>query len=219
MPRTHASRHATRTTASSGSCDRRPARDRVGDPRCCSRWGCNRGRERKPDMQAVVGAGCYPSLLPAISDRQLPFDGVMRMPREDLPTGRQAARVHWRRDLRARRARRCVDRSRPVGNVPAAGPDAPAHCPSSGASVWASDSSGVEASDSPAVNGHLFLPDCGHLFSPSAAMISLHWWPSFLPSTWVPLGSGQGLHPLAGGRLGEPVAVLAFGDQDVGVME
>jgi hypothetical protein len=150
MPRTHASRHATRTTASSGPCDRRPDRDRVGDPRCCSRWGCNRGRERKPDMQAVVGAGCYPSLLPAISDRQLPFDGVMRMPREDLPTGRQAARVHWRRDLRARRARRCVDRSRPVGNVPAAGPDAPAHCPSSGASVWASDSSGVEASDSPA---------------------------------------------------------------------
>ena len=29
-------------------CDRRPARDRAGDPRCCSRWGCNSGRERKP---------------------------------------------------------------------------------------------------------------------------------------------------------------------------
>ena len=71
----------TRTTASSGRCDRRPARDRVGDPRCCSRWGCNSGRERRPDMQAVVGAGCYPALLPAMSDRQLPVDGVMRMPR------------------------------------------------------------------------------------------------------------------------------------------
>ena len=73
----------TPTTASSGPCDRRPARDHVGDPRCCSRWGCNSGRERKPDMQAVVGAGCYPSLLPAISDRQLPADGAMRMPRKE----------------------------------------------------------------------------------------------------------------------------------------
>ena len=82
LPRTHASRHATRTTASSGPCDRRPARDRVGDPRCCSRWGCNSGRERKPDMQAVVGAGCYPSLVPGVSDRQLPVDGAMPMPRQ-----------------------------------------------------------------------------------------------------------------------------------------
>ena len=80
-PRTHASLHKTRTTASSRPCDRRPARDRVGDPRCCSRWGCNSGPERKPAYEAIVGAGRQPSLLSGISDRQLPVDGAVRMPR------------------------------------------------------------------------------------------------------------------------------------------
>ena len=32
-------------------------------------------------------------------------------------------------------------------------------------------------------------------------------------------GLGQGLDSLPGGCLGEPVAVLAFGDQDVGVVQ
>ena len=81
LPRTHASRHTTRTTGSSRPCDRRPARDRVGDPRCCSRWGCNSGPERKPAHGAIVGAGRQPSLLSGISDRQLPVDGAVRMPR------------------------------------------------------------------------------------------------------------------------------------------
>jgi hypothetical protein len=80
-PRTRASLHKTRTTASSRTCDRRPARDRVGDPRCCSRWGCNSGPERKPSCEAIVGAGRHPSLLSGVSDRQLPVDGAVRMPR------------------------------------------------------------------------------------------------------------------------------------------
>jgi hypothetical protein len=67
-PRTHASRHTTRTTGSSRlPCDRRPARDRVGDPRCCSRWGCNSGPERKPAYEAIVGAGRQPSLLSVLA--------------------------------------------------------------------------------------------------------------------------------------------------------
>jgi hypothetical protein len=76
-PRTHASRHTTRTTGSSRPRDRRPARDRVGDPRCCSRWGCNSGLGRKPAYEAIVGAGRQPSLLSGISDRQLPVDGAV----------------------------------------------------------------------------------------------------------------------------------------------
>ncbi len=85
MPRTDASRHTTRTAGSSRPCDRRPARDRVGDPRCCSRWGCNSGLERKPAYEAIVGAGRQPSLLSGISDRQLPVDGAVRMPRFRSP--------------------------------------------------------------------------------------------------------------------------------------
>ena len=81
MPRTRASLHKTRTTASSRTCDRRPAQDRVGDPRCCSRWGCNSGPERKPACEAIVGGGRHPSLLSGVSDRQLPVDGAVRMPR------------------------------------------------------------------------------------------------------------------------------------------
>ena len=83
--RSHASRRTTRTTGSSRPCDRRPARDRVGDPRCCSRWGCNSGPERKPAYEAIVGAGRQPSLLSGISDRQLPVDGAVRMPRTQSP--------------------------------------------------------------------------------------------------------------------------------------
>ena len=69
------------------------------------------------------------------------------------------------------------------------------------------------------VNGHRFLPIRGHFFSPLVAMFSPHWWPLDLPTVRVGGRSGQGLHPFAGGRLGEPVAVLAFGDQDVGVVK
>jgi hypothetical protein len=76
------------------------------------------------------------------------------------------------------------------------------------------------------VNGHLFLPTGGHLIP--------HWWPSFLPagghqiSPPVAIVSpqqgldrflGEGLHPLAGGRLREPVAFLAVGDDHVRVMQ
>jgi hypothetical protein len=76
------------------------------------------------------------------------------------------------------------------------------------------------------VNGHLFLPTRGHEIP--------HWWPSFLPGgghRMSPLvaivsphvlgsrGLGQGRHPLAGGGLGEPVAVLAVGDDYVRVMK
>jgi hypothetical protein len=85
LPRTHASLHKTRTTASSRPCDRRPARDRVGDPRRCSRWGSSSGPERKPAYEAIVGAARHPSLLSGVSDRQLPVDGAMRMPRKEQP--------------------------------------------------------------------------------------------------------------------------------------
>ncbi len=88
------------------------------------------------------------------------------------------------------------------------------------------------------VNGHRFLPSGGHRFSPRAAMFSPHWWPWVLPMTWGwrpssrsrarrarRSGDGrarlaaQGHHPLAGGRLGEPVALGAVGDEHVCVME
>ena len=62
------------------------------------------------------------------------------------------------------------------------------------------------------------FPTGGHHFSPLVAIRCPHWWPSFLP-TGDEVGSGQGRHPLAGGRLGEPVAVLSVGDQDVRVMQ
>ena len=68
------------------------------------------------------------------------------------------------------------------------------------------------------VNGHLFLPNYGHLFSPAAATFSPHWWPSFLPTEWVAVWVRSGASPLAGGRLGEPVAVLPLGDDYVRVM-
>lgn len=77
------------------------------------------------------------------------------------------------------------------------------------------------------VNGHRFLPTSGHEIP--------HWWPSFLPAGGHQMSplvaiesphrgglrarSGQGHHPFAGGGLGEPVAVLAVGDQDVCVMK
>ena len=56
------------------------------------------------------------------------------------------------------------------------------------------------------------FPTGGHHFSPLVAIESPHSWDEVRVS-------GQRLDPLAGGRLGEPVAVLAFCDQDVGVME
>ena len=68
--------------------------------------GCNNGRERKPDMQAVVGAGCYPSLLPAMSDRQLSADGAMRMPRMGSSCADQQRRRLRRRHHRDGRGRR-----------------------------------------------------------------------------------------------------------------
>ena len=57
-----------------------------------------------------------------------------------------------------------------------------------------------------------FLPTGGHVFSPLVAIESPH-------HQGCGVGSGQGLDPLAGGCLGEPVAVLAFGDRHVGVVE
>ena len=63
------------------------------------------------------------------------------------------------------------------------------------------------------------------LNSPLVAIISPRWWPSNLPtrghrfSPPASSGSGQGRHPLAGGCLGEPVAVLAVSDQDVGMVK
>ena len=66
----------------------------------------------------------------------------------------------------------------------------------------------IEFSPTAATN----FPTGGHLFSPLVA--------TNLPTIRVVgVRLGQGLDPLAGGRLGEPVAVLAFGDQDVGVMK
>jgi hypothetical protein len=67
----------------------------------------------------------------------------------------------------------------------------------------------------PSVSPHprpSFLPGGGHDFSPLVAIFSPH-------HVGARSGLAQGLHPLAGGRLGEPVAVLSFGDQDVGVMQ
>jgi hypothetical protein len=81
MPRARTSRQKTRTIAFSGTCDRRPARDCVGDPRCCSQWGCNSGPQREPACEAIVGTGRHPSLLSSVSDRQIPVDGAVRLPR------------------------------------------------------------------------------------------------------------------------------------------
>ena len=105
LPRTRASLHKTRTTASSRRCDRRPAQDHVGDPRCCSRWGCNSGPERKPACEAIVGGGRHPSLLSGVSDRQLPVDGTVRMPRP------QSSRRRWQTAASARRCRSRAARS------------------------------------------------------------------------------------------------------------
>ncbi len=56
------------------------------------------------------------------------------------------------------------------------------------------------------------FPTGGHRFSPLVAIESPHSWPSILPIRGLVGVSGQGLDPLAGGRLREPVAVLAVGD-------
>ena len=53
--------------------------------------------------------------------------------------------------------------------------------------------------------------------SPLVATNSPHWWPPDLPTGGA--GSGQGPHPLAGGCLGESVAVLPVGDDHVGVVQ
>jgi hypothetical protein len=56
------------------------------------------------------------------------------------------------------------------------------------------------------------FPTGGHVFSPLVA--------TNLPTNRVFLErSDEGLHPLAGGRLSEPVPVLPVGDQDVGVVQ
>jgi hypothetical protein len=56
-----------------------------------------------------------------------------------------------------------------------------------------------------------FLPSRGHVFSPLVAIFSPH-------HVGCRALLVQGLHPLAGGRLGEPVAVLPFCDDYVCVM-
>ena len=106
-----------------------------------------------------------------------------------------------------KRGRRCQGRP---GVVPVMGYHAPGHSAGQAACLTAV---------SCGVNGHLVLPNYGHDSSPLVAMISPHWWPSNLPTRGCRRGSGQGPHPLAGGRLGEPVAVLPLGDQHVGVMQ
>jgi len=55
--------------------------------------------------------------------------------------------------------------------------------------------------------------------SPLVAIVSPRWWPSNLPTGGGFGGSGQGPHPFPGGCLGEPVAVLPVGDQDVRVVQ
>jgi hypothetical protein len=52
MPRARTSHQKTRTIGFSRMCDRRPARHRVGDRRCCSQWGCNSGPQRKAGMRS-----------------------------------------------------------------------------------------------------------------------------------------------------------------------
>jgi hypothetical protein len=63
------------------------------------------------------------------------------------------------------------------------------------------------------------FPTGGHQISPLVAIISPHWWPSNVPTWGESRGSGQGLDPLSGGCLREPVAVLALGDDHVCVMQ
>jgi hypothetical protein len=61
------------------------------------------------------------------------------------------------------------------------------------------------------------FPIGGHRFSPLVAIKSPHV-AIISPQRGLGRGSGQGPHPLAGGRLGEAVAVLAVGDDHVGVV-
>jgi hypothetical protein len=65
-------------------------------------------------------------------------------------------------------------------------------------------------------------------FSPLAAIFSPHWWPLFLPAgghesphphRYFFQRSAQRLDSFPGGRLGEAVAVLPVGDQDVSVVQ
>jgi hypothetical protein len=107
-PRTHASRHTTRTTGSSRPCDRRPARDRVGDPRCCSRWGCNSGPERKPAYEAIVGAGRQPSLLSVLA--------IVSSPSTALCVCHGRSSRDWSANPLARPAMRSVPASAPHGS-------------------------------------------------------------------------------------------------------
>src|SRR5690348_15918829 len=56
--------------------------------------------------------------------------------------------------------------------------------------------------------------------SPLVAIFSPRWRPRISPPTGLGGSSSvQGFDPLAGSGLGESVAVLAFGDQDVGVVQ
>jgi hypothetical protein len=79
--------------------------------------------------------------------------------------------------------------------------------------------SGRPSTEPSRVNGHRFLPTGGHEFP--------HWWPSFLPAgghesphrQGCASESVEGLDSFPGGCLREAVAVLPFGDQDVGVMQ
>ena len=57
--------------------------------------------------------------------------------------------------------------------------------------------------------------------SPLVAIVSPRWWPRISPPTGLLVSGvlGEWLDPLAGGGLGESVAVLAVGDQDVRVVQ
>jgi hypothetical protein len=63
------------------------------------------------------------------------------------------------------------------------------------------------------------FPTGGHQMSPLVAIRCPHWWPSNLPTGGGFRGSGQRPHPFPGGCLGEPIAVLPVGDQDVRVVQ
>jgi hypothetical protein len=129
-PRTHASRRPTRTTGSSRPCDRRPARDRVGDPRCCSRWECNSGPVRKPAYEAIVGAGRQPSLLSVLAIVSSPSAALcvchgtksggwlLLIARSDHPGRGRPSYVHT--DRRSSR-RRSIASRRPVPGPAATG--------------------------------------------------------------------------------------------------
>ena len=81
MPRARTSRQKTRTTAFARSA----IVDRLGtaSPIRVAALGEDAiaGLSVSPACEAIVGAGRHPSLLSGVSDRQIPVDGAVRLPR------------------------------------------------------------------------------------------------------------------------------------------